>query len=460
MSTSNEAPMKVPPAATGLRPPGPSDWMFPIGVMRARKNLLNAFVELHQEYGNFSRFGIPYRRAYFINEPEYIREVLVSSAPLFEKDRALKLTKIVLGNGLLTNEGASHRRQRKLAAPAFHRQRIASYAESMLSLAGEASARWQDGTQLDMDKEMMRLTLAIVAKTLFDASVDHDAGEIGASMAVLMENFPRVANPLVRLTLHLPLRANREIFAARDHLDTIIYRLIRERRASGKDHGDLLSMLLASQDEDDGTGMTDEQVRDEAITLFLAGHETTANVLTWAFYLLSQNPEAEAKLHEEVDQVLSEPGESAMALFGKLVYTRRVISETLRLFPPAHTLARELQEDMTLGPYRIEKGATIVFCPYIMHRDARYWPEPERFDPDRWTPEEEEKRPKFAFFPFGGGPRICIGEQFAWMEGVLALARLARDWRAKLVPGHPVDTFPLITLRPRHGMAMTLHRRR
>jgi cytochrome P450 len=304
----------------------------------------------------------------------------------------------------------------------------------------------------------MRLTLAIVAKTLFDADVNDNADEIGKSMEVLMTNFPRVANPLVRLTLMLPLKANREIFDAKDRLDNVIYRLIHERRATGRDHGDLLSMLLAAQDEDDGTGMTDLQVRDESITLFLAGHETTANVLAWAFYLLSQNPEAEARLHEEVDAVL-QGGEGAMALFPKLPYTRYVIAETMRLYPPAHTLARLLMKDMNLGGYAIEKGATICFCPYIMHRDPRYWPEPERFDPMRWTPEEEEKRPKFTYFPFGGGPRTCIGEQFAWLEGVLALARLAKDWRAALVPGHPIDTYPLITLRPRHGIAMTLHRR-
>lgn len=458
MSLANGASAKKAAVANLPRPPGPPDWMFPLGVLRARKNLLTAFVELHQQYGNFSRFGVHWKRAYFINEPELIREVLVTSAALFEKDSALKLTKLVLGQGLLTNEGASHRRQRKLAAPAFHRQRIAAYAEWMLSLAGDAAARWRDGAQIDMDKEMMRLTLAIVAKTLFDASVDSDAGEIGASMEVLMTNFPRVANPLVRLTLRLPLRANREIFAARDHLDTIIYRLIRERRASGKDHGDLLSMLLASQDEEDGTGMTDVQVRDEAITLFLAGHETTANVLTWAFYLLSQNPACEAQLHEELDRVMADSG-SAMALYPQLVYARRVIAETLRLYPPAHTLARMVMEDMTLGGYRLEKGSTVCFCPYIMHRDPRFWTEPERFDPARWTPEQEEKRPKFTYFPFGGGPRICIGEQFAWMEGVLALARLAKDWCATLKPGHVVDTNPLITLRPRHGMPMTLHRR-
>ncbi len=457
MSTSADVEPKA-PAATLSRPPGPPAWMFPIGVMQARKNILQAFVEMHATWGNFVRFGIPYRRAYFINEPDLIREVLVSSAPLFEKDRALKLTKLVLGDGLLTNEGASHRRQRKLAAPAFHRQRIASYAETMLSCAGDTAARWVDGARVDMDKEMMRLTLAIVAKTLFDADVNDNAGEIGEAMEVLMTNFPRVVNPLVRLTLKLPLRANREIFAAKDQLDAVIYRLIRERRATGRDHGDLLSMLLAAQDEDDGTGMTDLQVRDEAITLFLAGHETTANVLTWALYLLSQNPEAEARLHEEVDTVMT-GGQSAMELYQRLVYTRRIVAETMRLYPPAHTLARMLMKEMTLGGYTLEAGATICFCPYIMHRDPRYWPEPERFDPERWTPEEEEKRPKFTYFPFGGGPRTCIGEQFAWMEGVLALARLAKDWRAAMVPGHVVDTYPLITLRPRNGMPMTLARR-
>ena len=458
MSSSAEVVDKTAAVLRAADVPGPSAWLFPLGVLRARKNLLRAFTEMHRQWGNFVRFGVPYRRAYFINEPELIREVLVSSAPMFEKDRALKLTKIVLGEGLLTNEGASHRRQRKLAAPAFHKQRIASYAETMLHLSGVTAARWEDGARVDMDQEMMKLTLAIVAKTLFDADVNDKADDIGHAMEVLMTNFPRVANPFVRLTLMLPLKANKEIFDAKDRIDAVIYRLIGERRATGRDHGDLLSMLLAAQDEDDGTGMTDTQVRDEAITLFLAGHETTANVLAWAFYLLSQNPEAEARLHEEVDRAQFD-GQPAMSLFMQLPYTRQVIAETMRLYPPAHTLARLLTKDMVLGGYALEKGATICFCPYIMHRDERYWPEPERFDPGRWTPEEEEKRPKFTYFPFGGGPRTCIGEQFAWMEGVLALARLAKEWRATLVPGHPIDTYPLITLRPRHGIGMTLHRR-
>lgn len=458
MSSTTEVEAAAPRVLHGSKVPGPPDWMFPLGVLHARKNLLTAFTEMHKHWGNFVRFGIPFRRMYFINEPELIREVLVSSAPIFEKDRALKLTKLILGHGLLTNEGASHRRQRRLAAPAFHKQRIAHYAETMLAFAGETSGRWEDGAEVDMAEETMRLTLAIVAKTLFDAEVTNEADSIGEALEVLMKNFARVANPFAKLTLMLPLKANRDIFNMKARLDEIIYRLIAERRKTGRDHGDLLSMLLAAQDEDDGTGMSDEQVRDEAITLFLAGHETTALVLAWTFYLLSQNPEAEARLHEEVDRVMV--GEqSAMALFPQLTYTRQVIAESMRLYPPAHTMARLLMKDMVLGGYAIEKGATVCFCPYIMHRDPRFWPEPEKFDPDRWTPEEEAKRPKFAYFPFGGGPRTCIGEQFAWMEGVLALARLAKDWKAALVPGHPIDTFPLVTLRPRHGIGMTLHRR-
>ena len=457
MSTSTE--LEIPAQAqSGETLPGPPAWMFPIGLMRWRKNLLNAFLELYNTWGNYVRFGLPWKRAYFINEPELIREILVTNAAICEKDRVLKLTRLVLGFGLLTNEGESHRRQRKLAAPAFHKQRIAHYAETMLAYAGNTAAEWQDGARVDMDQEMMKLTLAIVAKTLFDADVNDKADDIGHAMEVLMRNFPRASNPFVAMTLKLPLKANREVFAAKDKIDAVIYRLIAQRRATGRDHGDLLSMLLSAQDEDDGTGMTDQQVRDEALTLFLAGHETTANVLAWGLYLLSQHPEVEARLHEEVDRVMV--GEqSAMALFPQLPYTRQVVAETMRLYPPAHVLARELQEELVLGGYRLKRGGTVCFSPYIMHRDPRFWPEPERFNPDRWTPEEEAKRPRFTYFPFGGGPRICIGEQFAWMEAVLVLARLTQEWRAALVPGHPIDTLPLITLRPRHGIAMTLSRR-
>jgi len=458
MSSSSDAEIVAGANAPKQQPPGPSPWMLPVGLWKSRKSLLRPFVDLQRQYGNFVQFGAEWRLGFLVNEPEYIREVLVTQAAHFEKDRALKLAKQVLGEGLLTSEGAFNRRQRKLVAPAFHRQRIAGYAEVMFRYAAATSARWRDGQALDMDLEMMRMTLGIVSKTLFDANVEDETDEISEAMDVVMKFFPRVANPLALFFLYMPFPSNFRFFAARRRLNETILRIIQERRAQGTDRGDLLSMLLAAQDEDDGSVMSDRQVRDEALTLFLAGHETTANALTWAFYLLSQHPECEARLHAELDTVNLETGD-AMALFPQLPYTKQVISETLRLYPPAHLLARLALKDITLGPYTVPKDATIVMSPYIMHRDARFWPEPERFDPDRWLPEREATRPKFSYFPFGGGPRTCVGEQFAWMEAVLCLARLAKDWRARLAPGHPVDVHPLITLRPRHGMAMHLEKR-
>lgn len=439
-------------------PPGPARFYMLRNLPRMRRNMVEVVGELLHRYGPVVSARINGGGwLYIITEPEWIRDVLVNHPHKFTKERGLQLAKVVLGEGLLTSEGAFHRRQRKLSAPAFHRKRIQTYAEIMAQYAARTAGQWQDGAKVDMDQEMMRLTLAVVAKTLYDADIEEEADAIGDALNEVMDMFPRVMLPFAELLLKLPTKANRQFFAARDTLDRTIYRLIRDRRASGEDRGDLLSMLLSAQDEDDGSVMTDQQVRDEAITLFLAGHETTANALTWTWYLLSQHPEVEARLHAEIDHIYDD--NDPVGCVPKLVYTRQVMAEAMRLYPPAHTIARHVNEDYDLGPYHVNAGDTIMMSIYWTHRDPRFWPDPERFDPERWTPEQEAARPKFAYFPFGGGPRVCIGEQFAWMEGILLLATLARHWKARLVPGHPIDIRPLITLRPRHGMAMILEKR-
>lgn len=443
--------------APRLDPPGPPKFYMLWNLPRMRHNMLDVFGDMIHSHGHISMTRIHGgRRLYVTTEPELIRDILVTNPQNFHKDRGLNLAKVVLGEGLLTSEAPFHRRQRKLSAPAFHRQRIANYAETMAAYAQRTADGWSDGSRVDLDQEMMRLTLAVVAKTLYDADIENEADEIGEALSLVMGMFPRIMNPFAEILLRLPIPSTRQFLAARDRLDATIYRMIRERRASGEDRGDLLSMLLAAQDEDDGTGMTDQQVRDEAITIFLAGHETTANALTWAWYLLSQHPEVEARLHAEIDEHFD--AERPVECVPKLKYARQVIAETMRLYPPAHTIARRVLEEYQLGPYTVPPGSTIIMSIYYVQRDPRFWDDPEKFDPDRWAVENEQ-RPKFAYFPFGGGPRVCIGEQFAWMEAVLMLAVLARQWRARLVPGHPIDIRPLITLRPRHGMAMTLERR-
>jgi cytochrome P450 len=318
--------------------------------------------------------------------------------------------------------------------------------------------RWQNETTLDIDREMMRLTLSIAGKTLFDADVESEATEIGAALTTMMQGWPRLMSPLYQLLGKLPLPSNRLLREARERLDTTVLRMIAERRASGDDRGDLLSMLLMAQDEEDGSGMSDKQVRDEAMTLFIAGHETTANALTWTWYLLSQHPEVEAKLHEELDVVLGDrlPGAEDTP---RLSYTRQVFTESIRLYPPAWMIGRRALNDYDIAPYRIPANSMIFMSPYVTQHDARYFPNPEVFDPERWTPEAQAARSKFSYFPFGGGPRQCIGEAFAWMEGVLVIATIAQRWKLRLVPGHPVAMQPLVTLRPKHGMRMVVERR-
>jgi cytochrome P450 len=330
----------------------------------------------------------------------------------------------------------------------------------MAEYAARTREQWTNGATLDVAHEMMRLTLAIVGKTLFDADVEtEEADEIGVALDATMAMFRSVTLPLADLLERLPLPSTRRFKKARAHLDATIYRMIEQRRRSGTDRGDLLSMLLLAQDyEGDGGSMTDLQLRDEALTIFLAGHETTANALTWAWYLLSQHPAVEANLHAELDTVLGDTLPTADDV-ARLPYTEMVVTEAMRLYPPAWILGRLVVADYILDDYRMPTGTLVLLSQYVTHHDPRYFPNPFTFDPQRWTPENRTQIPKFAYFPFGGGPRRCIGEGFAWMESILVLATIAQRWRLRLVPEHPVALQPLITLRPRHGMRMVVERR-
>jgi cytochrome P450 len=329
----------------------------------------------------------------------------------------------------------------------------------MVEYAARRRDQWRPGETRDVAREMMRLTLAIAGKTLFDADVEGEADEIGKALTTTFEMFNRTMLPFAQLLDRLPLPATKRFLKARGRLDATIYRIINERRASGRDHGDLLSMLIAARDEEgDGTGMTDEQLRDEAMTIFLAGHETTANALTWTWYLLSQHPEVEAKFHAEVDQILSGRSPSAED-FPRLSYTEMIFAESMRMYPPAWTIGRRALIDYSINGYTIPARSILLMSQYVMHHNPKYFPDPFRFDPERWTPEAREARPKFSYFPFGGGPRVCIGEHFAWMEGVLVMAAIAQRFRLRLADGHPVEMQPLVTLRPKCGMKMVIERR-
>ena len=415
---------------------------------------------LAEQYGDIARVSLGPETIYLFNHPDLVRDVLVTNHRNFHKGRGLERAKMLLGEGLLTSEGEFHLRQRRLAQPAFHRQRIAAYGATMASYAARRRDQWRAGQVIDAHQEMMALTLAIVGKTLFDADVEHEAREIGEALTTTFESFNfGFYLPFGELLQRLPLPATLRFRKARARLDATIYRLIGERRQSGVDHGDLLSMLLLAQDtEGDGGRMTDLQLRDEAMTIFLAGHETTANALTWTWYLLSRHPEVEARFHAEVDAALGGrmPTVDDMP---RLPYTRMVLTESMRLYPPAWIVGRRALGPFEARGYAIPARSLVLLCQYLVHRDARWFPDPTRFDPDRWTPERQAERPRFSYFPFGGGPRVCIGEQFAWMEGVLLLATIAQRWRLRLVPDQPIALQPIITLRPKDGMKMVVGNR-
>ena len=440
-------------------PPGPRQ-VFPLaGLFEYRRGPLPYLQKLARQFGDVTYFRLGPQPAFFLNHPDYIKKVLVTSNQSFMKGLALQRAKRLVGEGLLTSEGEIHRRQRRLAQPAFHRARIASYAEIMAGYAAQTSERWRDGETLDISEEMMRLTLGIVGKTLFDADVVSDAKDVGEAMTVIVDLFNIITIPFFELVEKFPVPQLRRFDRAKGRLDSIIYRLIEERRRSRVDRGDLLSMLLLAQDiEGDGGHMSDAQLRDEVMTIFLAGHETTANALTWTWYLLSQNPDAETKLHAEVDEVLGGHSPSFENV-SQLRYTEMVLAESMRLFPPAWAVGRLALDDVEIGGYVVPKRSLVLMSQFVMHRDARFFPDPERFEPERWTEAARESRPQFAYFPFGGGPRRCIGEGFAWMEGILVLAALAQQWRMRLVPDHPVALKPAITLRPKHGMRMIVTKR-
>ncbi len=423
-------------------------------ILQLRKDGPAFLQSMARQYGDVVFLPAGGQQVYFLNHPDFVREVLVTQQHKFKKSRVLERAKTLLGEGLLTSEGAFHLRQRRLVQPAFHRDRLAGYAATMVERACAARERWTEGKVIDMSQEMMRLTMDIVSRTLFSAEVEGEADEIAKALDGVFGLFDIILMPYSEVMQKLPLPMMRRFHAAKERLDATIYRLIRERRASGEDKGDLLSMLLLAQDEEGEGGMSDEQVRDELLTLFLAGHETTANALTWGWYLLSQNPSATARMRAEVDEVLGSRTPSFEDL-PSLQCTGAVFAEALRLFPPAWAIGRRALEDVEFGGYRIPKGCVVLLSPYVTHRDARWFAEPDRFLPERWLT-EDTGRPKFAYFPFGGGSRVCIGERFAGMEGILLLAAIAQKWQFTLVPGHRVERKAQITLRPKFGMKMVV----
>ncbi len=448
------------PATQNNQPPTVKAGIFGGHFLQFRRDSIGFLTEL-SKLGDVTTFKIGGQKAFFLNHPELVRDLLVINAHKFVKGRALQRAKSLLGEGLLTSEGDAHLSQRRMIQPAFHREKIKSYTETMTGYAAQMADEWKDGEVRDIDKEMMHLTLQIVGKTLFSANVADDADEVGAAMTTLIEMFNYLLLPFSEILEKLPFPQARRFNRAKETLDSVIYGIINERRASGEDKGDLLSMLLHAQDEESGAEMSDKQVRDECLTLFVAGHETTANALTFTFYLLSQNPDRESKLHEELNRVLHGGKLPTIEDLPNLKYTESVLAESMRLFPPAWALGRLAVEEHEFNGYKIPKGALLLLSMYVLHRDERFWENAEKFQPERFLHENaiKEAGQKFIYFPFGGGIRRCVGEQFAWAEGILLLATLARKWKLSLSPEQKIGLSPLMTLRPKFGMKMQIEER-
>jgi cytochrome P450 len=452
------------------------EWRLPAGLRRAlpyyaRRKWVSfgepipLFEHLHNTFGPIAHYRFMGTTIVFVNDPDYINELLVTQAASFVRERTLKRMKILLGEGLITSDDPIHMQQRRIIAPAFHRQRIAGYADQIVTSAQESASRWASGVPIDINDEMMQLSLHIVARTLFDSEVTADVLAVRDEVNTIMGlyNF-LVAFPRLESVLHWPIPGVIKFRRSRAKLDAVVASLIASRRSLTRSQleqrGDLLSMLMAARDEDaPGKAMTDTQVRDELLTIFLAGYETVANALTWTWYLLSQNPAAADKMYAEVNEVLGPSDSKATTTatvdsFPRLKYTEMVFAESMRLYPPAWAMGRQSTVPIELGPYRFPPQTHFFFSQYIMHRSPEYWPDPLAFRPERHTPEAKADRPRFVYFPFGGGRRQCIGEGFAWMEGVLSLATIAQRWRLHFLPTYPVIPQAKITLRPKHPLMM------
>lgn len=442
--------LPYPPGPRNGRLPGEQLWAF-------RRDPLAFLTRMARQHGDIVCFRAGLRQLYLLNHPDFIQAVLVDDQRNFIQSQALPRARILRVDGLWTSEGELH------IQPAFSQPRIAGYSGIVIDASLGLGRSWQDGQVVDMPAEMAHLAMEIVSRALFGAGLASEAGELRQAMAGLVGSAGWLASPAYAWVQRLPPRFadwlpfNRGAKQAVQRLEGLVQGLMAARRENGKQADDWLAWLLAAQGGE--AGSSDRQVRDQVMTLFLAGYETTANALTWTWYLLAHSPEVVARLHAELSGVLDGRHPSAADL-ESLPYTRQVLCESLRLYPPAWIIARQALADYPLGGYCIPRGATVLISAWVMQRDPRYYPDPLRFEPERWRPEQQASRPPFAYFPFGGGPQLCLGEHFAWMAMALALATLAQDWRPGLLPGYQLMVQPAITLRPRNGLRMLLQRRK
>ena len=433
-----------------------------LGVLpHLRSNPIRTFLDAADRYGDLVHLKAGPYHGFLLCEPAHIKHVLQDNARNYHKSPLYDRLRDGIGNGLLTSEDSLWLRQRRLAQPAFHRPRVIAMADAMVACTEQMLQRWDrtapPGEPIDLVAEMMALTQAIIVRTMFSTDLGETAEVVNRTWPIINR---RIGETFwaTKLETTLPLPANRRFWRALDELERIVYRIIADRRRAGRDEADLLSMFLSARDEESGAGMTDRQLRDEVLTMLLAGHETTSLALSWTYYLLSQHPDVARGITDEVDRVIGD-GRPSFAHLARLTCTRRAIEESLRLYPPAWGFSRQALGDDEIGGYHVPKGALTFVIPYVVHRRPKLWPEPERFDPDRFTPEQESARQRFAYIPFGGGPRGCIGNQFAMVEAELIVAAIAQRYRLELVPDQDIRPEPLITLRPSPGIRAFLKKR-
>ncbi|WP_419880422.1 cytochrome P450 [Peribacillus sp. B-H-3] len=438
---------------------GPKGKFFTGHTKMFQADPLGFMSDLAAEYGEVAKFRFgPSQKVYFISNPEMIKEVLVTKQNHFVKSDDFKSMKPIVGEGLLTSEKEFHLRQRRMIQPSFKKTDIMKYGQDMIDIAKSYTSAWKGGEERIITHDMMDLTLAIVSKTMFSKEFEDGYQIIGDSIETSMRMAIKRMRNLFSLPLWIPTKNNRKFKKAVKQLDNVLYSLIGERREGMGSEKDMLEILLAARSED-GIGMTDTQVRDELMTIFLAGHETTANALSWTLYLLSQNPEAEGKLYREIDELLGDKSPRPED-FMKLTYTQNVVWESLRMYPPGFFTGRKVEKDIEINGYKFKKNDMVLTSQYIMHRKSEFFPEPEKFIPERFENNYLRTIPSFAYFPFGGGPRVCIGNHFALMEAVLVLAAILQKYKLVLSPGQIVKPFPSITLRPKGGLRMVVEERK
>jgi cytochrome P450 len=442
-----------------VRPPGPESGgiigNFPMGT----RDPLGTFTAWARAYGDIFHYRFLHRHVYFLNDPELIKDVLIARAPGFAKGDAIRANRRIFGKGLLSNEGSSWLRQRRLIQPAFHHSRIEAYAATMVARTQRLLDAWQDGQVRDIHDDMMRLTLEIVSSALFSTEIEPQQARISAALNTLMELSIGGRLLLPEIFRRFPTPKNLRYHRATRELDDIVYGIITGRRMAAQEtrKDDLLGSLLAAR-YDDGSSMSDEQLRDEVMTLLLAGHETTAVSLSWVWMLLSQHPDVEQRLWSELDQMLAGRPPNFEDL-PRLQMAERIVKEAMRLYPPVWAIVRTAVQDTEIGGYVLPANSTVIMSQWVTHRDDRFYDEPEQFRPERWVEEGRKPAPRFSYFPFGGGPRICIGASFAMTEAILVLATITQCWKLRLVSERAPEPIPGITLRPRNGISVRVSRR-